>query len=58
MLVRYITGMDFIVNAASSEMSVFIFLKITAPLWLNADILAGPVNATTKPVGKTKLFSS
>ncbi|XP_046644331.1 uncharacterized protein LOC124329334 [Daphnia pulicaria] len=24
--------------------------KITAPLWLNADILAGPVNATTKPV--------
>jgi hypothetical protein len=38
-------------------MSVFYFLKITAPLWLNADILAGPVNATTKPVGKTKFFS-
>jgi hypothetical protein len=26
--------------------------KIYAPLWLNADIIQGPVNATTKPLGE------
>ncbi len=31
-------------------MSAQFIKKITAPLWLNADILLGPVNATTEPI--------
>lgn len=30
--------------------------QITFPLWLNADILAGPVDATTKPVDAVKFL--
>lgn len=31
-------------------------LQVTFPLWLNADILPGPVEATTKPVDPVKFL--
>lgn len=36
--------------------SSLILLKVTFPLWLNADILAGPVAPTTKPLDPEKFI--
>ena len=54
--------MAFIQMAPKWQINIQLFLclttlKITVPLWLNADIVAGPVKAATRPLDAARFLS-